>query len=306
MGPVEVELGRERLASRTGAFQIAGRMREGKGGPAPGRWCCPPAIASRSARTSSPSAAGPSPPSSLADPNVSRNHAEIRPQGDGFVVVDLGSTNGTRVNGVRVAEPRARTTATRSAFGNTHATLRGLLTGLTTRAGRPLRQVRDAVDPVGSAGRCPSNCSPSSSSACWRCSTSSSCGCCGRCGPRSTAPEAWWRPAPARRARKAPATVARKAAGAVQLAVVEPAELKGRTYPLGDELTVGRAAGCQVTLDDTYVSQLHARVFSRDGQLFVEDLGPPTAPTSTGRRSGPDGHAAAATSSRSATPCWSW
>ena len=38
----------------------------------------------------------------LADPNVSRNHAEIRPQGDGFVVVDLGSTNGTRVNGVRV------------------------------------------------------------------------------------------------------------------------------------------------------------------------------------------------------------
>ena len=33
------------------------------------------------------------------------------------------------------------------------------------------------------------------------------------------------------------------------------------------------AAGCQVTVDDTYVSQLHARVFSRDGQLFVEDLG---------------------------------
>ena len=38
----------------------------------------------------------------LADPNVSRNHAEIRPQGDRFVVVDLGSTNGTKVNGVRV------------------------------------------------------------------------------------------------------------------------------------------------------------------------------------------------------------
>jgi pSer/pThr/pTyr-binding forkhead associated (FHA) protein len=36
---------------------------------------------------------------------------------------------------------------------------------------------------------------------------------------------------------------------------------------------VGRAAGCQVTLDDTYVSQLHARIFHRDGDLFVEDLG---------------------------------
>jgi pSer/pThr/pTyr-binding forkhead associated (FHA) protein len=36
---------------------------------------------------------------------------------------------------------------------------------------------------------------------------------------------------------------------------------------------VGRAAGCHVTVDDTYASQLHARVFSRDGQFFVEDLG---------------------------------
>ena len=59
----------------------------------------------------------------------------------------------------------------------------------------------------------------------------------------------------------------------VQLAIVEPAALRGRTYPLAEELTVGRAAGCQVTIDDTYASQIHARVFSRDGQLFVEDLG---------------------------------
>ncbi|HET7722577.1 MAG TPA: FHA domain-containing protein, partial [Acidimicrobiales bacterium] len=46
-----------------------------------------------------------------------------------------------------------------------------------------------------------------------------------------------------------------------------------QTYELGDELTVGRAGGCQITLDDTFVSQLHARVFRRDGQLWVEDLG---------------------------------
>lgn len=58
-----------------------------------------------------------------------------------------------------------------------------------------------------------------------------------------------------------------------QLTVVEPAEQRGRSFPLGTELSVGRAAGCVVTLDDTYVSQLHARVFQRDGQVFVEDLG---------------------------------
>jgi hypothetical protein len=58
-----------------------------------------------------------------------------------------------------------------------------------------------------------------------------------------------------------------------QLTVVEPADQKGRVFPVADELTVGRAAGCGITIDDTYASQLHARVFRRDGQLFVEDLG---------------------------------
>ena len=58
-----------------------------------------------------------------------------------------------------------------------------------------------------------------------------------------------------------------------RLRVIEPADTKGQTYELADELTVGRAGGCQITLDDTFVSQLHARVFRRDGQLYVEDLG---------------------------------
>ncbi len=34
----------------------------------------------------------------LTDPNVSREHAEVRRQGDGFMLRDLGSTNGTRLN----------------------------------------------------------------------------------------------------------------------------------------------------------------------------------------------------------------
>jgi hypothetical protein len=40
----------------------------------------------------------------LTDRNVSRRHAEVRRQGNDAVVVDLGSTNGTRVNGTRVGE----------------------------------------------------------------------------------------------------------------------------------------------------------------------------------------------------------
>jgi hypothetical protein len=61
--------------------------------------------------------------------------------------------------------------------------------------------------------------------------------------------------------------------GAAQLVVIEPPALQGRTYSLGDELTIGRAAQCQVTLDDNFVSQTHARVYPRDGNYVVEDLG---------------------------------
>jgi hypothetical protein len=35
----------------------------------------------------------------LQDPNVSRKHAEVRPRGGSWVVADLGSTNGSRLNG---------------------------------------------------------------------------------------------------------------------------------------------------------------------------------------------------------------
>lgn len=39
----------------------------------------------------------------LADPNASRRHAEICISGDGYALVDLGSTNGSRVNGQRIS-----------------------------------------------------------------------------------------------------------------------------------------------------------------------------------------------------------
>ena len=38
----------------------------------------------------------------LNDPNVSRQHAEIRPRGGSWVLADLGSTNGSRLNGRQI------------------------------------------------------------------------------------------------------------------------------------------------------------------------------------------------------------
>ena len=64
------------------------------------------------------------------------------------------------------------------------------------------------------------------------------------------------------------------AVGPEKLVVVSPDGMKGMEFPLGNEVTVGRAGGCAVMLpEDSFVSQLHARLFRRDGSLFVEDLG---------------------------------
>ena len=60
----------------------------------------------------------------------------------------------------------------------------------------------------------------------------------------------------------------------VRLRILEPVEHEGELYPLGEELTVGRGGGCGIVLpDDSYVSTVHARLFRRGSDVFVEDLG---------------------------------
>ena len=58
-----------------------------------------------------------------------------------------------------------------------------------------------------------------------------------------------------------------------QIPFKAPGELlfRGR---VGGELTLGRSGNCAIGLpDDTFASGLHARVFRRDGAVWVEDLG---------------------------------
>ena len=43
----------------------------------------------------------------LDDANVSRKHAEVRPSGGSWIVRDLGSTNGVKVNGRRIQGPQS-------------------------------------------------------------------------------------------------------------------------------------------------------------------------------------------------------
>jgi FHA domain len=59
-----------------------------------------------------------------------------------------------------------------------------------------------------------------------------------------------------------------------RLVVVAPETERGRSYPIEGDATIGRGGGCAVALTfDTFVSQVHARAFDRDGTLWVEDAG---------------------------------
>jgi pSer/pThr/pTyr-binding forkhead associated (FHA) protein len=69
------------------------------------------------------------------------------------------------------------------------------------------------------------------------------------------------------------------------LVLIEPEQERGASYPLGTELTVGRATGCAVPLAaDTFVSQVHARVFRRGDDYWVEDLGSTNGTFVNGRK----------------------
>ena len=102
LGPVTVTLVSDDSLKR-GAFDVVGEIAEGAGGQV-GSLVLPdgrrvrlgehPTVLGRNSDCTVP----------LADPRASRRHAEIRATADGFLVVDLDSMNGTKINGVPVRE----------------------------------------------------------------------------------------------------------------------------------------------------------------------------------------------------------
>jgi pSer/pThr/pTyr-binding forkhead associated (FHA) protein len=58
-----------------------------------------------------------------------------------------------------------------------------------------------------------------------------------------------------------------------ELVVLDESGKKVNTMALDGSLQIGRAEACQIQCQDNYVSSFHARIFPRDGQWFVEDLG---------------------------------
>ncbi|WP_058234639.1 FHA domain-containing protein FhaB/FipA [Devriesea agamarum] len=67
--------------------------------------------------------------------------------------------------------------------------------------------------------------------------------------------------------------------------VVTAGPLRGTSLHLQSmPVLIGRAPECTLVLDDDYASNRHARVFAKDGEWFVEDLGSTNGTLLAGRR----------------------
>jgi hypothetical protein len=103
VGPVEVEIF-EGTGLKAGRFTVVAEVREGADGGFLAELVLPDGR--RVSIGSDPLVIGRLPECGvvLQDSNVSRRHAELRRIGEGVVLTDLGSTNGTRVNGTTIRE----------------------------------------------------------------------------------------------------------------------------------------------------------------------------------------------------------
>ncbi len=119
MGPVRVELAVDQ-SLKGGRFGVLATLRQAAGGVGAGSLILPsgqriplgdrPVTIGRLADCTVP----------LSDQNVSRRHAQINPGQGAYVVADLGSTNGTMVNGTRINGEHRLADGDILSFGSTY------------------------------------------------------------------------------------------------------------------------------------------------------------------------------------------
>jgi hypothetical protein len=103
VGPVEVEIF-EGASLKAGRFTVSAEVRESEDGGFLAELVLPDGRRVTVGSDAVVIGRLPECEVTLSDSNVSRRHAELRRKGDGVFVTDLGSTNGTRVNGAPIRE----------------------------------------------------------------------------------------------------------------------------------------------------------------------------------------------------------
>ncbi len=119
IGPVHVALSVDN-SLKTGRFGIVSQLKQAPGGVGAGSLVLP--SGERVGLGEHTTTVGRLPESTITieDGNVSREHARIAPGANGYIVTDLGSTNGTLVNGVRIVGQQLLADGDIVSFGSTH------------------------------------------------------------------------------------------------------------------------------------------------------------------------------------------
>ncbi len=81
----------------------------------------------------------------ITDPQISRRHTAVRPVDDGVEIEDLGSLNGTFVNGERLSKPITLTSSGKIRIGDSDIEIEVVEDGLTQMA--PAAVIADAATP---------------------------------------------------------------------------------------------------------------------------------------------------------------
>ena len=119
LGPVAVRLSVDN-SLRSGRFGIISQLKQGAGGVGSGSVVLPSGARIHLGTGICTVGRLPDCTIPIDDSNVSRRHAEVRATPQGYVVVDLGSTNGTMVNGARITADRRLADGDIISFGSTH------------------------------------------------------------------------------------------------------------------------------------------------------------------------------------------
>jgi predicted component of type VI protein secretion system len=93
----------------------------------------------------------------LMDPEVSRRHAAIRDQGGSLAIEDLGSTNGTFVNGSRITAATVLSDGDEVRLGNTVWSIRGAAAADAGAGATTVGQVQSGAPQVTAARSIPSD-----------------------------------------------------------------------------------------------------------------------------------------------------
>ena len=119
IGPVRVGLTVDN-GLRTGRFGIVSQLKQAPGGVGAGSLVMPSGQHVGLGEDVTTIGRLPESTITIDDGNVSREHARISAGSGGYVVADLGSTNGTLVNGVRINGQQLLVDGDIVSFGSTH------------------------------------------------------------------------------------------------------------------------------------------------------------------------------------------